>query len=127
MNTVCGLLACLLLGACSPATFPSAYVPPSPPTPQAVIKGARVAAAEEKLTGPIEISEVRLADHGPGSYFVCLREASSSDRRTAYSAFWDNDAYKGVRHSAILEACASQTYSPVSEQPPSAMTAKPVR
>jgi hypothetical protein len=71
-----GMLLCLLLGACSSEKIdvaPVVYVPPSPPTQNAVITGLKAAASEAKLTAPLEVSTVRPTDHGPGRFFACLK------------------------------------------------------
>ncbi len=117
-----GALICLLLTACSSAeiSLAPAYTPPSPPTQLAIVSGVKTAAAEEKLTGPLEVSAVRPNDHSLlGSYFACLREANPpAAKHPAYSVFWDGDTYKGSRLSAIVEACETQTYTPVDLTPP---------
>jgi hypothetical protein len=105
----------LMLGACSstPELDIPAYKLPSPPSAAAVAKGARTAAGEEKLKGPLEISEVRPTDHGNGSYFVCLREANpSSPRAQTYAVFYNDENYKGTRQSVLMEGCETQSYSP---------------
>ena len=111
----CTILLTLLLTACSSVnTTEQAYVRPSPPTEKAI--GAAVAelAKEAKLVTPLEISALRPNDHGPGSFFVCVREVNPPPDKTrrTYSAFLDNDAYKGSRLSVITEQCELQTYSP---------------
>lgn len=111
----------LMLGACSstPDLEIPAYKQPSPPSAAAVAKGARQAAGEEKLTGPLEVSEVRPTDHGNGSYFFCLREANpSSPQANTYVVFYDNDTYKSSRQSVLMEGCATQSYSPVADDKP---------
>jgi len=76
-------------------------------------EGARKAVAEEKLTGLIEISEVRESDHGPGRFIVCLRgaEQASSPRRT-YAVFFDDEIYKGVRLSVMVDDCEKRDFRP---------------
>ena len=111
----------LLLGACStsPDLDIPAYKPPGPPSPAAMAKGARQAAGEEKLKGPIEISEVRPSDHGLGAYFFCLREANpSSPKAQTYAAFFNDDSYRGVRQSVLMESCGAQSYTPVADDKP---------
>jgi hypothetical protein len=109
------ILLGLLLSACSTVdASPPVYVAPSPPSLTALRDGIKKASAEEKLSGPIEMSALRKADRGFGQYFACIREAnSSSERHAAYSVFFDNDDYKGVRQSVIIEACETQTFSPL--------------
>ena len=68
-------------------------------------------AAQAKLVGVLQVSDVRQTDHGPGNYFVCLREANPPpDKRPRYYAvFFDNDTYndtyKGDRLSVITDNC----------------------
>jgi len=136
------LLLCAALGACSSGGI---YVPPSPPTEAAVIAGVKAAVSEAKLTAPFEISTVRPTDHGPGSYFVCLRgtwlpsvgtteakdipahepslfdpppQPPPSERRVVYSVFFNNDVYKDSRQSVIMEACEAQAFTPIDLSPP---------
>ena len=110
-----GAFITLLLSACAP---PSTYTPPSPPMPAAVIAGVKKAASEAKLGPPLEMSDVRPTDHGPGRYFVCVREASStSEEHTVYSVFYDNDEYKGSRVSVIVDACEAQAFTPIESEP----------
>jgi hypothetical protein len=111
----CAILLSLLLCACSSVhTTEPTYVPPSPPTEKAI--GAAVAelAKEARLVTPLEISALRPNDHGPGSFFVCVKEVNPApDKpRRIYSAFLDNDLYKGSRLSVIMDQCELQTYSP---------------
>jgi hypothetical protein len=84
------------------------------------IAGIKIAASETKLSPPLEISEVRPTDHGPGRYFVCMREVVSptSEKRPAYSVFYDNDNYKGARLSVIMDACEAQVFSQIDLAPP---------
>jgi hypothetical protein len=108
----------LMLGACSstPDLEIPAYKPPSPPSAAAVAKGARQAAGEEKLKGPIEVSEVRPTDHGTGSYFFCLREANpATPKAPTYVVFYNDDTYKSSRQSVLMEGCEAQSYSPVAD------------
>ena len=111
----CTILLTLLLTACSSVNMTEqAYVRPSPPTEKAI--GAAVAelAKEAKLVTPLEISALRPNDHGPGSFFVCVREVNPPPDKTRrhYATFLDNDVYKGSRLSVIMEQCELQTYSP---------------
>ena len=130
----CTILLTLLLTACSSVnTTEQAYVRPSPPTEKAI--GAAVAelAKEAKLVTPLEISALRPSDHGPGGFFVCVREVNPppDKARRYYATFLDNDVYKGSRLSVITEQCELQTYSPApvaapapSPPPPAATPAK---
>ncbi len=86
--------------------------PVQAPTEEAIKKGVQIAAKAAKLATPVEVSALRKADHGPGDYFVCLREASPlpDQPRPTYSVFFD-DGYKDFRMSVILEKCEQQSYS----------------
>lgn len=113
MAALPAVLTLLLAGCASSANLPPAYHPSRAPAAKAVQDGVRKAATEAKLTGGLETSAVRHTDHGPGSYFVCLRQRGGpSDRRPAYSVFFDDDAYKGVQSSVIVEACEAQPWIP---------------
>jgi hypothetical protein len=136
------LLLCAALAACSSGSI---YVPPSPPAEAAVIAGVKAAVSEAKLTAPFEISTVRPTDHGPGSYFVCLRgtwlpsvgtteakdipahepslfdpppQPPPSERRVVYSVFFNNDVYKDSRQSVIMDACETQAFTLIDLSPP---------
>jgi hypothetical protein len=110
-----GIIAALSVSGCgTSSTMDEApvYVAPSAPTRAAIILGLSRAVAEEKLKPPIEMSDLRKVELGGlGSYFVCIREMNpSSGQRTAYSVFYDNDVYKGVRASVIFEHCETQQF-----------------
>jgi hypothetical protein len=111
------LLLCSTLAACaSPVDLQlwKGYVPPSMPTVDATGKGITQAAAEEKLTGPIEMSDLRPTDHGPGHFVVCIRGVDEKYRRVGYYAvFFDNDDYKGSRMSVMIDDCEKAGLSPV--------------
>jgi hypothetical protein len=115
MRAYSGLL-CLILAACStPEDLPliQPYVPPSMPSTAAVSKGIAAAASEEKITAPIEMSELRETDHGPGRFYLCIRGSDSASSAIRYYAvFFNNDDYKGVRVSVILDDCEKQVFSP---------------
>ena len=67
------------------------YVPPSMPATDAAIAGIKQAVAEEKITGPIEMSDLRATDHGPGRFMLCIRSAETRPPRGAYyTVFFDN-------------------------------------
>ena len=118
MRALLGLLLCATLAACSSGEdlLPpmKAYVPPSMPTMEAAAKGMTQAAAEEKLSGAIEMSGLRPADNGPGHYVMCIRGVDSKYNRLHYYAvFFDNDVYKGARISVIMDDCERQDYREV--------------
>lgn len=111
----CAILPGLLLGACSSLhTTDVAYVTPSTPSEKSIGAAVAALANDGKLVSPLEISAVRPSDHGPGSYFVCVREVNpppDKPRRT-YATFFESDSYKGSRLSVIMDQCEQQTYSP---------------
>jgi hypothetical protein len=111
------VLPCLALAACSTqpeSTIITSYVPPSAPTLAAVREGVKQAAIEEKLTGSLEMSILRQSDHGPGRFVLCIRgTGSASDPRRTYAVFFENDDYKGVRMSIIVDDCEKQDYGPL--------------
>src|ERR1700679_3524009 len=105
----CTILLALLVSACSSVntTEPTAYVRPSPPTEKAIGAAVAAIAKDAKLVTPLEISALRPNDHGPGSFFVCVREVNPPPDKTRrhYATFLDNDVYKGSRLSVIMEQC----------------------
>jgi hypothetical protein len=112
-------LLCLCLTACSTIWVDTSgpipvLQPVQAPTQEMIQKGVRVAAKAAKLAMPVEVSALRKADHGPGNYFVCLREAGPLPDKTrpTYSVFFD-DGYMDLRLSVILENCEQQHYSSV--------------
>jgi hypothetical protein len=110
------VLLCSTLAACaSPVELPllKAYVPPSMPTTAAASEGIKKAATEEKLTGPIEMSDLRETDHGPGRFVLCIRGVELKYRRLGtYAVFFDNNDYKGSRMSVMIDDCEKQDYRP---------------
>jgi hypothetical protein len=109
------VLLCSTLAACSTPEGLSSipYVPPSKPTMAAATKGIVQAVAEEKLSGPTEMSDLRQTDHGPGRFMLCIRAVGPKDSRaTTYAVFFDNDVYKGTRMSVFMEYCEKQAYQP---------------
>jgi len=110
------VLVCFTLAACAPAVeLPiPVYVPPSMPTEAAAAEGIKKATAEEKLTGPIERSDLRQTDHGPGRFVLCIRGVDAKYRRVGtYAVFFDNNDYKGARISVMIDDCEKQNYRPV--------------
>jgi len=109
-------VACLTLAACSTSeSLPpmQPYVGPSMPTTTALIAGVKQAAAEAHLIAPLEMSDLRPTDHGPGHFMVCIRGVSNDSRTGFYAVFFDNDSYMGSRLPAILDGCEKQSYRPV--------------
>jgi hypothetical protein len=131
MTRRAAILLSLMLAACSsdPNIPAATYVPPSPPTQNAIVVVATAAAGEAKLAAPLQISALRQTDHGPGQYFICLREANPppDKRQRYYSVFFNNDTYKGSRLSVIMDACETQAFSPLPTAAPTipAAGAKP--
>ena len=109
-------LVCFTLTACSTGLdSQAAYVPPSMPTMVAIAKGAKQAAEEAKLKPPLQISDLRQTDHGPGRFMLCMRAMDpKSNLVTTYAVFFNNDEYKGERLPAILDECEKQSYRPLS-------------
>jgi hypothetical protein len=125
----CTILLALLLNACSSVnTTEQAYVPPSPPTEKAIGAAVAAIAQEAKLVTPLEISTLRPNDHGPGSFFVCVREVTPLPDmpRRYYSTFFDNNDYKGSRLSVIMDQCEIQTYGSAPIAAPAQPPPKPV-
>jgi hypothetical protein len=121
------ILLSLMLAACSSvpdAPLPE-YVKPSPPTEKAIVTNVPAVVVATKMTGPIEISDVRPTDHGPGRFYVCVRQVNSppDTRPRYYSVFFDNDLYKGERLSVIMDECETQTYRPLPAAAPAAPSA----
>jgi hypothetical protein len=116
MRGALAVLVCFTLAACSTAVESSiigAYVPPSMPTMAAAREGIKKAATEEKLTGSIEMSDLRETDHGPGRFVLCIRRVESTYRRVGtYAVFFDNNDYKGSRMSVMIDDCEKQNYRP---------------
>jgi hypothetical protein len=114
MRSPAALLLCFALAACDPGVPPPpvVYVPPSMPTLPAARPGIKTAVADAKLLGPIEISDFRPTDHGPGRFIACMRGVSTDFRTGTYVVFFDNNDYKGLRLPAILEGCEKQAYHP---------------
>ena len=70
-------------------------------------------AATEKLTGPIEMSDLCETDHGPGRFVLCIRGVEEKYRRVrTYAVFFDNNDDKGSRMSVMIDDCEKQTYRP---------------
>ena len=122
------LLLCCTLAACStgePAP-PVVYVPPSMPTMPAAGPGIQAAVAVAKLLGPIEISDFRPTNFGPGRFMVCIRGVSNDSRTGTYVVFFNNNEYVGLRLPAILDECEKQAYRPFVPEPPKSV-APPVK
>jgi hypothetical protein len=83
------VLGCLTLGACATGlNSEMAYFPPSMPTMNARANGIKAAAAEAKLTAPLEMSDVRETYHGPGRFILCMRGLQPQfNRVVTYAVF----------------------------------------
>jgi hypothetical protein len=105
---------CLMLAACSsdPDLPTPVYVPPSPPTENAIALNVETVAGQAKLASPLQVSDVRPTEHGPGRYYVCVREANPppDSRPRYYAVFFENDTYKGDRLSVMIDQCEAQTF-----------------
>lgn len=112
LQVLAAILTLLLAACASTPDIPHTYRPAQPPSAQAVKEGVRKGATAAKLTGGLEISAVRRTDHGPGSYFVCVRRSDPSADGAAYSVFFDNDDFKGIQSSVISEACEAGPWVP---------------
>ena len=109
-----------LLAACGGIDLPAAVdTPLAVPTPDKALEGARKAADEEKLTGLIEVSGIREGKSlGPGEYMLCLRGSPSPlEPHRTYAVFFNNDEYRGVRLSIIMDECESQAFNPLPPKP----------
>ncbi|TFV36557.1 hypothetical protein [Bradyrhizobium niftali] len=109
----------LLLSGCSSMWTDTAL--PTPEAPQetslsdeTLREGIAKAADDAHLQGPIETSSLRKTSLGPGSSFVCLREANptAGKQSSPYSVFFEGNTYKGARLSVIREECERQAYAP---------------
>ena len=83
------------------------------PIPTALVAVVKQAAAEAHLAPPLEMSDLRPTDHGPGHFIVCMRGVSNDSRTGFYAVFLDNNSYMGLRLPAILDGCEKQSYHPV--------------
>jgi hypothetical protein len=115
IGTAFAAAACLTLAACSTSEPipPVVYVPPSMPIPTALVAAVKQAAAVAHLAAPLEMSDLRPTDHGPGHFVVCIRGVSNDSRTGFYAVFFDNNAYMGLRLPTILDGCENQSYHPV--------------
>jgi hypothetical protein len=52
--------------------------------------------SEAKLMGPIEISDFRPTNYGPGRFMVCIRGVSNDSRTGTYVVFFNNNAYSAT-------------------------------
>jgi HAD superfamily hydrolase (TIGR01662 family) len=76
------------------------------------------AATEAKLTGPIEVSDLRPNDHGVGHFMLCMRGVSNDSRTGTYAVFFDDNVYKALRLPVIADGCEKQNYHPAPVEVP---------
>ena len=82
---------------------------------EAMAKGVKQAAEEAKLKPPLQISDLRQSDHGPGRFMLCTRAVDpKSNLVVTYAVFFDNNEYKGERLPVIMDECEKQSYRPLS-------------
>lgn len=127
MRALLMLPLCCTLAACSENLSPiKPYEPPVMPTTVAVNKGIAQTVAEEKITGSIEMSDLRETDHGPGRFMLCIRGVEPKySRLTSYAVFFDNEDYKGSRMAVLIDDCEKQAYRPYVGQPAAAAPPAP--
>jgi hypothetical protein len=128
MRAIAILLFCLTSAACSSVEdlAPAVYVPPSMPTTEAAGKGIKQAATDAKITGPIEMSDLRQTDHGPGRFILCIRGVESKySRLVTYAVFFDNNDYKGSRLPVMIDDCEHQAFRPYVDLVPAAAATLP--
>jgi hypothetical protein len=109
-------LGFLALAGCSTGVDSRiAYVEPSIPTMEAAASGVKKAAGDAKLTAPLQMSDLRQTDHGPGRFMLCMRGFDpKTNLVVTYAVFFDNNEYKGLRLPVILDGCEKQDYRPAS-------------
>jgi hypothetical protein len=111
------IVTCIFLGGCSSEVFelPVAY----PPEASKVMEGAKKAANEEKIVGPVEVSALREAHAlGPGPYVLCIRGNSSATPGTrTYAVFFKDRAYFTTRISVMLDSCETAAFAPLGTGP----------
>jgi hypothetical protein len=113
-----GLTGCSLMDSNAEFSDRVKYIPPNPPTRPVELLGVAKAAKEEKLTGDLEISDLRNSDFGPGRWMICLRGLRDS-QPTYFGVYFENEDYKGVRQSVIGDRCEQESYSPTGPLPSS--------
>ncbi len=113
----CSMRALIILASFGLAACSTHYDQPlvTAPEPAKAIEGAKKAAAEEKLAGPLEISAVREAyPLGSGPYVLCIRGAvSATEQRRTYAVFFKNNDYVGTRMSVIIDHCEAEAFTPL--------------
>ena len=119
------VLTCLVLGACSSEVYdlPPVYAPELSKT----IEGAKTAANEVKLVGPVEVSAVRQAHPlGPGPYILCIRGTNSLTGTRTFAVFFKNNDYVTTRTPVIIDDCEAQPFTPLGIGPfPEAVKPQP--
>jgi hypothetical protein len=109
------LTLCLTLAACSSVSENAISQNVVPPPEQKVLEGSKAAVVESHFAPPIEVTDLmRSNPNYTPRWMVCLRSAKSEEsKRITYSVFFNDTAYVSSRYSAIMDACASQTYHPL--------------
>ena len=78
------------------------------------MKGLKQAVEAEKLVAPLQISDVRKVDNGPGCYMICIAgHRSGKDDTGYYATFFENEVYKDVRPAVMYDFCEKQSYRPM--------------
>jgi hypothetical protein len=68
----------------------------------------------QKLTGPIEMSDLPETDHGPGRFVLCIRGVDLKYRRVrTYAVFFDDNDYKGSLILVMIRRLRKAGLSPV--------------
>jgi hypothetical protein len=115
------ILPLVILGGCSSTDveLPPVVVPVIvAPNESSATIGAKKAANEANLVGPVEISAVRKAyPLGPGQYLLCIRGTNAQTGTRAYAVFFKNDDYVAVRSSVIIDECETQPFTPLGTAP----------
>jgi hypothetical protein len=116
----CSMRALIIMASFGLAACSTHYDQPlvTAPEPAKAIEGAKKAAAEEKLAGPLEISAVReaypLGPGGSGPYVLCIRGAvSATGQRRTYAVFFKNNDYVETRMSVIIDHCEAEAFTPL--------------
>jgi hypothetical protein len=92
-------------------------------------RGAKTAANELKLVGPVEVSAVRQAHPlGPGPYILCIRGTNSLTGTHAFAVFFKNNDYVTTRTAVMIDNCEAQPFTPLGTGPfPEAVKPLPLK
>jgi hypothetical protein len=114
------LLVALLGQACSFSGIgePVADAPPDQYDMEAAYKAVRSAYAGLKLTGNPEVSRVHRVRGGYlAEWAMCVRNDDAA-KRQHYTFYFKNRKISEWRLSAIVEACETETFTPLPPAPP---------